>query len=188
MLACRVKVITLVRTSVHKKKKKEKEKKKKSRLPDSPNTIHLSVMNPESGVAGGGEQITTGITADGVVDTAVGADLDCVGDALGDVAEGVDVGGGQHVEHGGVVGVPPVHGRPEVSPQLAGVVSQPAEGAGRHALEAADGAQVDRHIGEGAGGDEAAAHAGGEEDVAAPDAGGRDDDGTIVGDVLAVTA
>ncbi len=157
-------------------------------LPHGPQTIHLAVVDPEGRVTGRGEEISTGVAADGVVDAAVRADLGGVGHALGDDAVLVDVGLGQQSQDGGVVGVAHVESRADVALEAARVITEAAEGARGGVGQAADGAEVHRHVGEGARLDEAAADAGSQGDVVAADAGGRHDDGAVVRDVLAVAA
>ena len=146
------------------------------------------MVDPEGRVGGRREEITTRVAANDVVDTAVRTDLNGVGDTLREVAVLIDVGLEEQVQDGGVVGVAHVHGRADISLQAAGVVAETAKRSGRHTLETADGAKVDRHIGEGTSGDIATAKAGGKLDVTTADAGRRDDDGTVVGHVLAVAA
>jgi hypothetical protein len=52
-------------------------------LPRSPQTVHLAVMDPECRIRGRGEQVAARVAADDIVDAAVGADFDGVGDAFG---------------------------------------------------------------------------------------------------------
>lgn len=83
-------------------------------LPDPPGAIDLSVVQPEHGVSGGDEEVSTGVATDGVVTTSVdteeaveeghavndtlhsvleGADFLVVGDQVGDTGIGEPLGG-----------------------------------------------------------------------------------------------
>lgn len=50
------------------------------------------MVDPESGIGGRSEQVAARVAADDIVDAAVGADFDRVGDSLGQEAVLLDVG------------------------------------------------------------------------------------------------
>lgn len=159
-------------------------------LPDPPDTVDHGVVKVEGRVAGRGVDITAGVAAEGVVATAVDANVTASGDALHHHLEVVDVLGLEDVvEDAGGVGVSRVDGIAEISLQAARV---PRKGVGDGQGGAAgqvEGrrAQVDGHVLEGTSLDTTATGTGGQVDGRQA-RGGAEDDILLARDVRTVAA
>ena len=158
------------------------------RLPHCPHAIHLRVVDPERRITWGGEEITTRIATNGVVNATVGANFNRVRDSLRHMAELVDVGLHKKGQQGRVVGIARVHGAAEIALETTRVIPQAAHGAGRGIRETTDRAEVDRHVGKRTGGHKPTPHSRGKGDIPPTHPRWGHNDGPVMWDVLAVAA
>lgn len=159
-------------------------------LPDPPDTVDHGVVKVEDRLAGRGVDITAGVTTEGVVATAVDANVTASGNTLHHHLEVVDVLGLENVvEDAGGVGVSRVDGIAQISLQAARVPGKGVRGGQGGAAGKVEGrgAQVDGHILEGTSLDATATGTGGEVDGRQA-GGGAEDDILLASDVSTIAS